>query len=218
MNTNIQIKTISGKLLFELEIENNSIKRTIEEAIKQKIDLRNADLRGAVLIGANLSRADLSRADLSRADLRGADLRGAVLICTNLSGTYLIDTVLICADLRDADLRGAVLIGANLSRADLNGADLRGANLRSADLIDANLSGVKNKETANLPIYNKWSYSIKGDIIQIGCKEKTIEEWDKWFNSKEEYSTKRGTEDFYRIQATYLALKAYKEHMDKFNK
>lgn len=55
MKTKIQIESIFEKLLFEIETKNNSIKKTIEEAIRQKVDLSGADLRGADLSDANLS-------------------------------------------------------------------------------------------------------------------------------------------------------------------
>ena len=78
----------------------------------------------------------------------------------------------------------------------------------NANLYNANLENAKNKETAILPIFCKWSYGIKGDLIKIGCVEKTIEQWDLWFDSEEEYSTSRNTKDFKQIQAVYNALKA----------
>lgn len=59
----------------------------------------------------------------------------------------------------------------------------------------------------------KWGIAIKGDLLRIGCKEKTFEEWEKWFSGTEEYSTERNTEDFKRIQASFLAYKAYYEFM-----
>ena len=43
----------------------------------------------------------------------------------------------------------------------------------------------------------------------IGCKQKTIEEWDIWFNSNEEYSTRRNTDDIKQIEAAYNSLKSY---------
>jgi hypothetical protein len=108
------------------------------------------------------------------------------------------------ADLEGANLRGADLRGANLRGANLIGADLEGADLRGADLI-----GAKNKEQAYLPMFCKWSHSIVGDRIKIGCKVKTIEDWDLFFASDETYETDRKTEDFKQIQAVYLAYKAY---------
>ena len=127
---NIQIKTLFGKLIFEYESENNSIKETLLEAIKS---------------GANLS--------------------------------------------------GANLIGANLS--------------------GANLIGAENIETAYLPIFCKWTPSIIGNKIKIGCKEKTIEEWDYFFSSNETFETSRDTEQFKQIEAVYLAYKAYYLHLNK---
>ena len=104
------------KVLFSYESDDNSMKKTLEEAQNSGANLRGADLYGADLRGANLYGADLRGADLRGADLRGADLRG-----TNLRG---------------ANLRGADLYGADLRGADLYGANLRGANLRGAKNAD----------------------------------------------------------------------------------
>ena len=93
----IQIKSIWGDVLFEYEKDNNTIKDTLEEAVKQ----------GANLDGANLDGANLTRANLYGANLYGANLDGA-----NLDG---------------ANLDGANLDGANLTRANLTRANLYGA-------------------------------------------------------------------------------------------
>lgn len=82
MKIKIEIKTrISGKVLFVFETENNTVKETIKEAVKQ----------GAYLQGAYLQGADLRSADLRSADLRGAYLRGADLQGAYLRGAYLRD-------------------------------------------------------------------------------------------------------------------------------
>ena len=124
----------------------------------------------------------------SNANLRGANLRGA--------------------DLRGADLRGADLSDADLSGANLIGANLIGANLSDANLIGADLSGA-NLSDADLPIFCKWSISIKNDLINIGCKSKSIKDWDVWFNSNETFDTDRNTDDFKRIYANYVAVREY---------
>ena len=159
MKIKIQIKSVSGKVLFELEKENNTIKETLEQAVKENANLEYANLRNA--------------------------------------------------NLRNANLRNANLYNANLEYANLEYANLEYANLRNANLRNANLYNAKNKENSILPIFCKWSYGIKGDLIVIGCKQKTIEEWDIWFNSNEEYSTSRGTDEFKQIEAIYNALKYY---------
>ena len=60
-----------------------------------------------------------------------------------------------------------------------------------------------------MPLFCKWDYSILLDKIQIGCEKRTIDEWDKFFASKEVLSTKRNTEEFKQIEAIYNACKAY---------
>ena len=194
MKIKIEIKSVFGKVLFALEKENNTIKETLEQAVKENADLEGADLEGADLRNSNLINSNLRNSNLEGANLRYADLEGANLRYADLRN----------ADLINADLRNADLINSNLRYADLEGANLRNSNLEGADLKCA-----KNKETAILPIFCKWSYGIKGDLIIIGCKQKTIEEWDIWFNSNDEYSTSRGTEEFKQIEAIYNALKYY---------
>jgi len=122
----------------------------------------------------------------------------AVMGCANLEGAYLEG-----ANLEGAYLEGANLEGANLGGANLGGANLGGANLRGANLEGSNLGG------AYLPLHCKWSHSIVNNRIQIGCKQKTIEEWDLFFNSEDELETKRGTQGFKQIQAVFEAYKAY---------
>ena len=80
----ITIKSFFGDTIFEHEAENNTLLKTLKEALKIGANLSGADLRGADLRGANLSGANLSGADLRGANLRGADLRGANTTNTKL--------------------------------------------------------------------------------------------------------------------------------------
>jgi uncharacterized protein YjbI with pentapeptide repeats len=77
--TKIEIKTVWGDIIFTHEKENNTVKDTLQEAVKSSANLYGADLRGADLYGADLYGADLYGANLGSANLRGADLRGADL-------------------------------------------------------------------------------------------------------------------------------------------
>ena len=186
----ITIKSIFENVLFEHTCENNTLLKTLKEALQEDIDLKYV----------NLSNADLRCADLSGADLR----------CADLSGADLID-----ADLRGANLSGANLSGAKLRHVNLNGAKLRYADLKGVDLSSANLSGSDTTNT-RLPIYSKWDFSIENDSLNIGCKTKTFSEWKKWFEeSEEEFSTERNTEDFNRIQAMFYAYEAYYNFLKK---
>jgi len=113
----------------------------------------------------------------------------------------------------DGDLKetieSAVKAGANLARANLDGANLARANLARANLARANLDGA-NLDEANLPIWCKWCVSYKPDgSIVIGCKAKTIAQWDEWFSGTETFETERDSDEFKRIRASFLAYRAY---------
>ena len=165
----------------------------------KKANLGYTNLRYANLRYANLRYADLSNADLGYTDLRYADLNNA--------------------DLSNADLRYADLSNADLRYADLSNADLSNADLRYADLSNADLSNAK------IPMLCKWNVSftpknnsdkatinsidINTVLINIGCKSKTILEWDSWFKSNEVFETNRDSFEFYQIKGMYLAYKAY---------
>ena len=202
MKTTIQIKTIFGKLLFEFEKENNSIKDTLIEGVKTGAylagaDLAGADLRGADLAGAYLAGADLRGADLRGAYLTGADLRGAYLAGAYLAGAYLAGAYLRGADLRGADLAGAYLRGADLTGAYLTGAYLRGADLRGADLAGAYLAGADGesiKIKKAIVFTGLYKYVVIPFIseedekyIKMGCFTRKLSEWenDFWNNDNE---------------------------------
>ncbi|MBC8495172.1 pentapeptide repeat-containing protein, partial [archaeon] len=76
----IEIKALWDNILFSHEKEDNTILKTLLEAIERGANLRRADLSGADLRGADLREADLSGeylrgGDLGDLDLRDADLR-----------------------------------------------------------------------------------------------------------------------------------------------
>ena len=192
MKTKIKIKSIFGDVLFEHEKENNTIKDTLEEAVKiganlvgANLDGANLDganlvgayLRGAYLIGANLRGAYLDGANLDGANLRGANLDGANLVGANLVGANLVGANLVGAYLRGANLRGAYLIGANLVGANLRGANLRGANLVDwgkiqsvGDILVIGNIGSRNGTTTIF-------HTDKGIFVQCGCFKGSLDEF-----------------------------------------
>ena len=96
----IQIRNWStGKVIFELDKEDNTIKKTVEAAVRKGISLREADLRCADLHGADLRGADLSYANLDDANLEdsylsGADLTGANIEYCSFDGACLDNTIM----------------------------------------------------------------------------------------------------------------------------
>ncbi len=84
----------TGSILFEYEKEDNTLKKTVEEAVREGANLEGANLGGANLVGAylrgaNLEEANLKGANLGGAYLEGANLVGAYLEGANLKGAYI---------------------------------------------------------------------------------------------------------------------------------
>ena len=113
-------------------------------------------------------RANLAEANLARAYLEGTYLEGAYL-----AGAYLARANLAGANLTRANLAGAYLAEANLAEANLARAYLTRANLAGANLAEA--SG-NNKEIKTIQA-DLWIINYTESVIQIGCKNYTIEEW-----------------------------------------
>jgi uncharacterized protein YjbI with pentapeptide repeats len=159
MNKEIKISIKNrwtGSILFEYSSVDNTLAKTVTEALKG-----GANLRGAYLCDAYLCDAYLCDAYLCDANLRGANLRGAYLCGAYLCGAYLCDAYLCGAYLCDANLCDANLRDANLCDANLRDANLRDANLRGADLCDANLCGADLRD-ANLRDANLYGADLYG--------------------------------------------------------
>ena len=184
--TEIQIKTWTGNLLFEYSCQDNTIKKTLEEAVKKGANLESADLRGANLESADLRNVYLEGAILKDTNLINTNLGGAYLGNTNLEnsdlrGAYLGDVILENAYLGNTNLKGAILGGADLEGAILEGANLKGAilggiNLEGVNLRNANLKGAKNYFNSldfaieiigrqNSKIFTNKEWAILGQII-----------------------------------------------------
>ena len=87
MNKEIKISIKNrwtGSILFEYSSVDNTLAKTVTEALKGGANLCGADLRGANLCDANLCGANLCGANLRGANLCDANLRGANLCGANL--------------------------------------------------------------------------------------------------------------------------------------
>ena len=104
----IEIKhKFTNEVLFSHECENNTIKRTLELAVKNRANLECAYLECAYLENANLENANLKNANLEYA---------------NLENAYLVNANLVGANLGSANLECAYLVNANLGSANLGSA------------------------------------------------------------------------------------------------
>jgi len=188
MKIKLSIKNrFTGSVLFEYEKEDNTIKETLLEALKQGCDLQGAYLQGCDLQGAYLQGCDLRGAYLQGCNLQGCDLQGAYLQGCDLQG----------CDLQGAYLQGAYLRGCNLQGCDLRGCNLQGCNLRGAYLQGCNLrgaylQGVQIKTAivfTGLYEYIVIPYITEENIkrVKMGCYDRSLEDWeaDFWNNNNE---------------------------------
>ena len=91
----IRIKNLETyDVIFEFDKENNTVKETVEEAVRQGVSLRGANLTYVNLSGADLRGADLRESYLYRADLTGADLTGADITNCYFDKAILNNTVM----------------------------------------------------------------------------------------------------------------------------
>ena len=174
MNKEIKISIKNrwtGSILFEYSSVDNTLAKTVTEALKGGANLCDADLRDAYLRGANLCGAYLCGADLCGAYLRGADLRGANLRGANLCGADLCGANLCGANLCDAVLCGAYLRGANLCGANLCGAYLCGAYLRDADLCGAYLCDANLRDADLCGAYLRGAYLCGANLCDANLRD-----------------------------------------------
>ena len=106
-------------IIFSHTCENNTYAKTIYEAIKKGISLKEAnlsymDLSGIDLYGINLSCADFTCSCLNNAILKNANLSASIFYCTELTN----------ANLSGAILTGAILTGANFDGATATNIDI----------------------------------------------------------------------------------------------
>ncbi len=130
---NVTIKDIKGNILHDIDRSANrfshskTIRKTIEQLVKE---------------GKSLAYADLSKFDLVKANLQGINLQKAKLCGTNFRGADLFKADLSGADLYAADFRGANLHRANLSNSNMQGNDIIFTSLDNANLKHTVLDGV----------------------------------------------------------------------------
>lgn len=128
----------NGKDIFSYTCENNTMRKTIEEAVKQGISLKNAylshcDLSNLVLNNVNLSHADLSFCNLQNIKLTNVDLQRSTLLYSDLSNGIL-DNV---------NLSYAVLANTICSMATFERVNFYYSNCHYASMADSKFIDVK---------------------------------------------------------------------------
>jgi hypothetical protein len=181
----IQIKhRFTLAVMFEHDAEENTMRLTVEAAIKS-----GADLSGAYLSSANLRSADLSGAYLSGANLRSADLRSADLSGAYLSGANLLP---IKADFIEVISRAPcevpALIAA-LKEGRVDGSTYEGSCACLVGTI-ANVRGIDYREISpdsSRPAERFFMAINRGDTPETNKASKIALEWaEEWLATQRE--------------------------------
>ena len=141
MKTRIELKHGYDCVVFSHECEDNTIKKTVEEAIKQGVSLK-----GIFLCGADLEDTDFSGVDLSYVKFDGANLRN-----TNFSGANLCSANLSRVDLFNANMENANLSCTKIISSICNCANFSGANFYDAYIANTIFEYAKIENAENFP-------------------------------------------------------------------
>lgn len=140
------LKSVKGKILYRGNF--TSLKKGLEMAVEDNVDLSDIDLR---------------HANLANAQIDGAQMHGACLWGANLNEANMSEGVFTEVDFRTANCLGTCLADSNCTGADFSGAYFsrticRDANLSNTrfscpSLFSLNLVEVKSLKGA---IYSHW--------------------------------------------------------------
>ena len=124
---NIEIKNLDNNVIFSYDCENNNIKKTIKEAVKQNVYLSGANLKGACLKDMNLNGVNLSKACLIGANFKNADLENA-----NLEYTFAERANFYSVNFKNANLENANFWATNLENVNFENTNIKNIDIREA--------------------------------------------------------------------------------------
>lgn len=136
----ITIKNTDGNIIFKYDCEDNTVKKTVEEAVSKNVSLNKADLSDVNLRGIKLYHADLSDANLSGSNLSETNLSETNLAKANFEGANLQYSILNRTSFIGANLAGVNFRGSEIRNADFTKADLAKAIFKDSDLREANFT------------------------------------------------------------------------------
>ena len=125
----IKLVDINGNVLYELTEENNTIKHTVETAVKAGASLKRVNLRGA-----DLTNITLENVDLMEADFTGADLSLATISHVNGKYALFTDATLVSPRIVYSSFNGASFKEALLMNALCKYTNFRFTNFNTAKL------------------------------------------------------------------------------------
>jgi len=139
----------------------------------------------------------------------GGYFRGGEFLGGEFRGGEFLGGYFLGGEFLGGEFLGGYFLGGYFRGGYFRGGEFLGGEFLGGEFLGGYFRGGYFLGGIMMPLC-KWVYGFDNEgKIKIGCKSKSLEEWQKWFDSDEEYSTKRGTEDFKKIRACFEAAKAY---------
>jgi hypothetical protein len=175
---------------------------------------KGGEFRGGYFLGGEFRGGEFRGGEFLGGEFRGGYFLGGEFLGGEFLGGYFLGGefrggYFLGGEFRGGEFRGGYFLGGEFLGGEFLGGEFRGGYFLGGEF----LGGVMNPHC-------KWRVCgvMPDGRVKIGCKEKTMEEWDAWFAGTEEFETKRGTKDFAKIHAMFLSLKAYVIFLKDFDK
>ena len=140
----IEIKhKFTGAVIFAYEKEKNTIKDTIEEAVRLNVSLAFSNLAYSYLEYSNFENANFENCNFEYCNLKNCNLQNCNFESANFKNASLQNADFENCNFKNANLKNASLENCNLESADLQNASLQNANFEYSNLEKANLTAIK---------------------------------------------------------------------------
>ena len=147
MQNKIVIHDQGGRAVFEHATSNNTVAKTLSEAVKQGVSLANVVLSDLDLTGVDLTGIDLTNSRVINCKLSKAGLSNSICV-----GTVFENCDLSYVDATQSNWSEAKIIGSKMVKSDFYKTALRGSTISGVDALGitldfADLSGAKISKT-----------------------------------------------------------------------
>lgn len=111
----IQIKNkTNNSIIFQHDEDNNTLKKTLELAVSQNVNLTNADLKfsdlqGATLSGGNFTSADFLYSNMKNCSLTNCNFSNVIFKFVNLNGADMSNSNRTNSEFEKCDTTNLIL-------------------------------------------------------------------------------------------------------------
>ena len=147
----IEIKSILGNVIYSRDVEDNTYKGTLEEAIEHGVDLSYADFYGQDVSGVNFRGCNLFSANF-----RTATAMTCNFMETTMNNAGFDNAVMSESNFYGSMLRMSSLYRTKLDRTNFSFADLTSSDFLEADLYKSTLCNACFVSAKNIPYIPTW--------------------------------------------------------------